>query len=65
MFGTGYTGTVQSGTGNTYQVLLNTGAVVSVTILQIASTETIPAGTQLIVVQFVNAYYSQVPVWIA
>ena len=63
----GFTGVVQSGTGATYQVLLNTGQTVTVTILQIDPGETIPSGTPLIVVlnETNGAYYSQVAVWTA
>lgn len=61
----GFTGIVQSGTGASYQVLLNTGQTVTVTILQIDPGETIPAGTPLIIVLNENngQYYAQVAVW--
>ena len=61
----GFTGTVVSGTGATYSVTLNTGPTVSVTQLQIDPTETIPAGTKVIVIQIASLYYMAVPGWLA
>jgi len=61
----GLIGTVQSGTGSTYQVKLQgTGQVVTVTQLSIDPTETIPAGTPVVVVQVGSAYQMQTPVWL-
>ena len=60
----GFTGTVVSGSGNTYQVKLNTGATVSVQQLQIDSSQTIPAGSSVIVIQVGNKYFMQTAVWL-
>jgi hypothetical protein len=62
----GLIGIVQSGSGATYQVALQgTGQVVTVTQLSINASETIPAGTPVVVVQVGAAYQMQVPVWMA
>jgi hypothetical protein len=67
----GFIGQVVSGSGSTYMVQLNPQAVppgdtVSVTILQIDASQTIPAGTYILpVIQVGNNYYAQVPVWLA
>ena len=58
-----FTGTVSSGTGSSYQVLLNNGQTVTVTILQIDATQTIPAGTKLLVAKVGSSYYAQATVW--
>ncbi len=61
---TTFSGTVSSGTGSTYQVLLNNGLTVEVTQLQIDASETIPAGTSVIVHKIGGTYRMQVPVWL-
>jgi hypothetical protein len=63
-----HTGSVVSGSGNAYMVALDPqatppGATVSVTQIQIDSSQTIPAGTAVIVVQIGSSYYMQAPVW--
>lgn len=61
-------GTVISGAGDTYQVSIPTPkgpAIVICKIVQIDPTETIPAGTGLILVRMGKTYYAQVPVWVA
>jgi hypothetical protein len=60
----GYIGTIVSGTGNSYQVKLNTGQTVACTVPQIDSSETIPVGTQLLVVLAGSVYTMQPPVWL-
>jgi hypothetical protein len=60
----GYAGTVESGTGGSYRVRLNTGVVVDVTQMQIDPGETVDPGTKVLVVKVgVDDYRMQVPVW--
>lgn len=64
----GYPGIVVSGSGNTYQVQLSpmsvpVGPTVSVKVLQIDSSQTIPAGTYLLVIQVGSFYYAQPAIW--
>lgn len=61
----GAAGTVQSGSGDTYQVQLVGKQPKTVTAKQgqIATAETIPAGTFVILAVVDEQYYMQVPVW--
>lgn len=59
----GFTGTIQSGTANQYQVLLNNGQTVTAECLAIADTETVPVGYKVVVVLVAGTYYFQVPLW--
>lgn len=60
-----FTGTVQSGSGSSYQVLLDDGTTQAVTQLQIDAAETIPAGTRAVVVKNSSGVYQmQVPIWL-
>lgn len=68
MANSAHTGTVVSGSGNTYMVALDPqasppGATVSVKQIQIDPSQTIPAGTACVVVQIGSAFYMQCPVW--
>jgi hypothetical protein len=66
--GNAFTGTVQSGSGNSYSVALSNGTTVTVTQLQIDPTDTIPAGTAVVVVGRQSGgqtiYEMQAPVWL-
>ncbi len=65
-----FPGVIVSGTGATYQanIYLNglSGAATTVTVtqLQISSSETIPVGTSCLVVKSGSNYYAQIPVWL-
>lgn len=69
--GQAYPAKVVSGSGaGPYMMQLNPqasspGPTVSVNIPQLDSSQTIPAGTYLLVVQVGTSYYSQPPVWLA
>lgn len=69
MAANGYKGTVTAGSGTTYTMTLTDvdGTVttgVTVTALNIGAGETIPTGTQLIVIKIGNNYYCQPPVFL-
>lgn len=63
----GFTGTVVSGTGNTYMVQITnpTGATVTATVPQIDSSQSVPAGTSVILILVGGLYYFQPSVWLA
>jgi len=65
--GPGFTGVVVSGTGNTYMVQLTnqpTTPTVPATVPQIDSSQTVPAGTSVLLMLIGGNYYFQVPVWL-
>lgn len=59
-----FAGVILSGTGNKYTVKLSDGSLVVATQLQIASGETIPAGTGVVVFLAGGKVVMQVPVWL-
>jgi hypothetical protein len=62
--GTAYLGTVVSGgPGSSYQVSITGVGTVAVTQVYIDPTETIPAGTSVVVVVSAGAYFMQSPVF--
>lgn len=60
-----FTGTILSGSGDSYTVRKSSGGDVDVTQLSIAEDEVIPVGTSVMVFNVNGTYYINVPTWLA